>query len=624
MLSKPHKVDTLILVKNISFSDLIKLKKNKEKKDFLIVALDPKSQAFLKNKNLSFVTSEVFLDSRAHKEILIESKRILEEYHPIVKVLKFGEVHECIQNYVNYNLLFKIREWLVLLSIINNIKMKEIIAFGLNEFISNVLLKWSNKEDVKILIYSVIASKNNFLKQIIFKVFNLLFFEYKLAIYNLFFKKFNKNQLFLTSQDRKLSTLINKVKNLKKEFITIYLSSNTSFFFKNFLSPLNGKVIIFKRIYSFITKNYKSDYLAFKKQIRKAKLLLQNKNRSKHQDFYLYQFLDIYLQKFILNEYHDLFRSYIGLKRLLKKNEKNNLLFLSQHALGFNGLVGELAMISNVTSLLITHGSHVKHPNKYSRLAWDYTNKILINAKFTYTAMQTPIAYEYFCNEHNKRTKPLITGPMIYGIKNKISSSKNLRHSLFRHNSKKFIILHAGTPKDWNFLRPINYETIDEYISNIIKIINAIKNNNKIFLAIKFRQSSSLSLSIFKTLLPKVNNYEIYHKGNFMDYLRCSDLLVSYSSTTIEEALINEKPVALFNPNGDYFHLEGALIKDKKNIKLNHIYNIKNSKDLEWGLSRLQEKHFLNGNCLDWKKYSFDIKKNNQFEGLIHDTFKNK
>ena len=154
--------------------------------------------------------------------------------------------------------------------------------------------------------------------------------------------------------------------------------------------------------------------------------------------------------------------------------------------------------------------------------------------------MQTPIAYEYFCNEHNKRTKPLITGPLIFGMKNKISTSKNIRKSLFGHNSKKFIILHAGTPKDWNFFRPINYETTDEYISNLIEIIKAIKSNKNIFLAIRIRESENLTLSILKTLLPKFNNYGIYNAGNFMDYLHCSDLLVSYSSTTIEEALMNK------------------------------------------------------------------------------------
>ena len=48
-------------------------------------------------------------------------------------------------------------------------------------------------------------------------------------IFNFILKNLNKNQLFLTSKDRKLSTVVNKVQNLKK-IITIYLSSNTSFF----------------------------------------------------------------------------------------------------------------------------------------------------------------------------------------------------------------------------------------------------------------------------------------------------------------------------------------------------------------------------------------------------------
>ena len=32
--------------------------------------------------------------------------------------------------------------------------------------------------------------------------------------------------------------------------------------------------------------------------------------------------------------------------------------------------------------------------------------------------------------------------------------------------------------------------------------------------------------------------------------------------------------------------------------------------------------HSINGNSLDWNKYYFDIKQNNQFENLIQETFK--
>ena len=230
MLSKSFSTDVLILVKNISFSDLKEINKNKDKKKLLILALDPKSQAFLMNKKIHFVTSEKFLNAKAHKNILMESNTILGTYQPIVKLLRFGDIHECIHNYINYNLLFKIREWLVIRSIINKIRMKEIVVIGLSDFLSNILIKWSDKENIKILTYSVVKYRYNFIKQIILKLINLLFFEYKLMIFNFILKNLNKNQLFLTSKDRKLSTVV-KIQNLKKNYICCPLILH---FLKNF------------------------------------------------------------------------------------------------------------------------------------------------------------------------------------------------------------------------------------------------------------------------------------------------------------------------------------------------------------------------------------------------------
>lgn len=617
MPSKFKNIDILILTKNINWSDFKKIKKKIVGKNFLFLALDPASQVFLQKYNTPFITSETLLNSKTHKSILIKSNEILKEYYPIVKLIRFDKIDECIHNYINYNLLFKIREWLVILHMIRKVNMKEVTLIGVNEFLSNVLLSWCEKENIQLIIQRSFNEKFNIISKIIIKITNILLFELTLKIYNLLLKKQNKNQLFVTGPEYNLSKVVDEAKLLKIKFLTIYLTSQKSLFLKNFLSPLKGELIIFKRIYAMITPKYKSDYLSFKTCVDRAIQLLKLKKK-KRKNLYL----DEYLKNFIFFECEDLFRGYIGLKKIRCSNN-NNLLFLSQHALGFHGLVGEFSNIEKISSLLITHGSHVKQTNKFSNLAWNETNKILINAKFTYSAMQTPIAYDFFCNEVKKRTKPMITGPMIFGLKKiNLKNEQHDRKNLFKDNSKKFILLHAGTPKNWENFRPLNYETIDEYISNLVQIINAISTNKNIFLAIRFRETKDLKLSSLKALLPVSNSYKIYSKGTFLDYLYCSDLLISYSSVTIEEALINKKPVVLYNPRGDYFHLKGTLLeKENKNIKTNAIYNIRNKKNLNWGFNWLQKKYPVHQNSLNWDKYSFNFDKNNKFKELIYEVF---
>ena len=333
---------------------------------------------------------------------------------------------------------------------------------------------------------------------------------------------------------------------------------------------------------------------------------------------YLYSELNKFMNNFLQNNCLNLFRSYVGLKKIFQNNKKN-LFVIAQHALGFHGLVGELSKQYKITSLLISHGSHIRQNNKYSELAWEVTNKTLINANFTFSAMQTPLAYDYFKNLQIKKAKPLITGPMIFGIKKISRFDKTIsRELIFKENSKKFIFLHAGTPKYWDFFRPLNYESLDEYISNLIDVINAVNKNKNNFLAVRFRETKYLSLELLKQFLPKYDCFKIYSEGDISDYINQSDCLISYSSTTIEEALINQTPVLLYNPKGHYFHINGQLLeanKYPKNIKT--VYNVKSKKDLLWGLDWVSCNQNNNQKKLNWDGFSFDKNLSNSYHKIV-------
>ena len=72
--------------------------------------------------------------------------------------------------------------------------------------------------------------------------------------------------------------------------------------------------------------------------------------------------------------------------------------------------------------------------------------------------------------------------------------------------------------------------------------------------------------SSLKNLLPKSNNCRIKADGSFHDDLAQADLLISFSSTTIDEALYAGKPVALFGGSERYRHLLGSSkLPDGKN-----------------------------------------------------------
>ena len=99
--------------------------------------------------------------------------------------------------------------------------------------------------------------------------------------------------------------------------------------------------------------------------------------------------------------------------------------------------------------------------------------------------------------------------------------------------------------------------------------INSIPN---LYLAIRFRPIEGISLDDLRLSLIKSNCYGIYIDGVFEDYLLGSDLLLSYSSTAIEEALQNHVPVLQYDPDGKYEHVSAQeLTATEKNKKFHNV-----------------------------------------------------
>jgi CDP-glycerol glycerophosphotransferase (TagB/SpsB family) len=79
------------------------------------------------------------------------------------------------------------------------------------------------------------------------------------------------------------------------------------------------------------------------------------------------------------------------------------------------------------------------------------------------------------------------------------------------------------------------------------------------FLVVKFRPTNTLSLDVLKSLLGSSEKLRIDVSTPFVEALNLADVLISYSSTTIEEAIYNNKPVVIYGgqQRGMFFPLSG-------------------------------------------------------------------
>ena len=126
------------------------------------------------------------------------------------------------------------------------------------------------------------------------------------------------------------------------------------------------------------------------------------------------------------------------------------------------------------------------------------------------------------------------------------------------HNSKKrFVILHTGTYKVL-CARPWIYETSNEFVFGLQRLVLSVRNIENTELVIRIRSNEECEISSLEKLLPLSKNCHIKTDGNFNNDLAEADLLISFSSTTIEEALYAKIPVALFGGSDRYRHLPGS------------------------------------------------------------------
>ena len=158
------------------------------------------------------------------------------------------------------------------------------------------------------------------------------------------------------------------------------------------------------------------------------------------------------------------------------------------------------------------------------------------------------------------------------------------------------------------------YETIDEYIHNINTVIRAIEGLPDLYLCIRFRPLDGLSLKEFKMSLVSSDCYGVYSEGFFEEFIMSSDLLISYSSTTIEEALQFHIPVLQYDPDGKYEHLQGKRLSIDGINSLSTVYSVLDENHLLPALEWWKENHSDDINRkLDWTEHVFENKEDMQW-----------
>lgn len=209
--------------------------------------------------------------------------------------------------------------------------------------------------------------------------------------------------------------------------------------------------------------------------------------------------------------------------------------------------VGEVASRLGIPTLLLSHSSHTPQTSApAAQAAYNWARHGRVVSKFaTRLLPKTPHAAtvaKRACVECGRTQQSAYVW---------IAA----RSPASRKPESGFGILHAGNFTQWSEHVPWVIETSDEYLDGIARLAEVSAGLQNATLVIRPKSKLECDSGALDVLLPDSGNVEIRHGGSFSEDLAAADLLVSYSSSTIEEALHARKPVLLWGGSQRYRHL---------------------------------------------------------------------
>ena len=353
-------------------------------------------------------------------------------------------------------------------------------------------------------------------------------------IFKLVYKRFDNVENFVLQRSTK-NTFLSCIKNI----INIYIFKNKNY---KILYLIPDK----KDIYQ---KNLKINNLINK--ILDKKTIIHSNNIS-----LIVQNLNNYIE-------NNIDQNFEILKKLNPKK------FLCHHIRWGDNLITSSNLNKlNIPVYLISHGSHSINDNDIiNKEVLIHLSDMLISPHANKLIIQSPITNHCLKN-FDLNYSIFKSKPIMWAFKNFQNKTKN---------KKTFTILHASTTKVFS-TRPFMYETSHEYLKGLKKLCEVIERIKNTKLIIRFRPTEEIDLHTVTKELSKYKNISIITGGDFIEDLNNSDLLVSYSSTTIEEALYLRKPVLLYGGSNDYIHISkkfrGNLANNGRNIIFHNNNNL--------------------------------------------------
>ena len=594
-----------------------------KKNQYLIVTLNPNIQNFFKVKNIEYFSSADVTDKSFNKSYMNKCEEIdIEVKRYINKIKKFDIPEYFFETWFYYSrFVWKHLIWNLELidTFIRKLEIKEVVVFSYDE--KRKQSPWIEDDQLYLgyllknycITHSIIFNEFKINRPLIKRnnIFKLKNYVKKLArslIRFLIFKnlkKFSSKKLVMVPNDRSNMNKICNALSKNPDYKTICYAAPLSF------NLIKKNLNIFFNFNKKIIKNNEYDFYL------PISYVFKSKRKNEHYENF-YKFIVKFFEISDKNLFN--FKKVFFFEPLFKKikfdilNEIKKLFYISETFDEIFKIISPKLLISNVNldenaaavfyakkykipSVLVSHGSHILHADKFSKIEHEILAKNMLIGEHKYLALQSPFAENLLKSKKNIKNEIIKINPFSWGARIKK-----------KEKEKEFVVLHASTFK-YRHTKFYIYETSDEYLKTIRELTTVISNYNNIKLIIKIRNLpyEMTKESLISLLSPIPKNVIIENDKTFEDMLKKADLLVSYSSTTIEEALMNNVPVLLYGGNGRYCHIPTNKFEDNSEITKPLVY-IEDHKKLKLYFNKLDlERNNFSIDDKEFSNYKFPV-----------------
>ncbi len=208
-----------------------------------------------------------------------------------------------------------------------------------------------------------------------------------------------------------------------------------------------------------------------------------------------------------------------------------------------------------IPAVVIPQKTLVKPSNETAGIEEYYIGRAQVTDTFSHVAAQSPLVTRYL-EWAGYKGNIIETGNLIFARLDK-AKRKEKRERFFKEiNGNKKVIVWAPSMKTRKSRRFYVLESIDELLSAMEDVFQVVSRMEDVHLIFRIHPGEAITKDEIYALLEVPANVTVSDSGAFEDVLALADLVISFSSTAAQEALINYIPVLSYDKWNRYNHLE--------------------------------------------------------------------